>query len=387
MEQLEARLYSDPDVEIRDTLQALLSSVFAPHPTSTPTPTPTPEAHEEDSASGKGKGKGKAVSFNIPASNPSSSDVSHSLDSIANIEAAFFSLESDFVFPKTLDPTAEALTLTADSDSDSTISLERRLAYTARNAPVRYYEHALSALLGQLDAIESSGSERVRERRKEVVGRVEKALEEVEREVELRLAKAKADAPSPTVSAEATSSPAAEEPVVAPSASEAVLDTQHVAEPVAVVVGKEIEEEPVAVEDAPIDVTATPEDSDIGPNPSAIVGVSAGEADDTNFNEATPLVDVEEAEGVILHEEEQVAEPIRESDYVLSPLTDVDSLRCPPPCDNSVVGSPSDVSEPETMDTFLLPAESSLPSEAVRHKDAVEHGSDASSEEDTWLEI
>jgi hypothetical protein len=74
---------------------------------------------------------------------------------------------------------AEALTLTADSDSDSTIFLERRLTYTARNAPVRYYEHALSALLGQLDAIESSGSERVRERRKEVVGRVEKALEEV----------------------------------------------------------------------------------------------------------------------------------------------------------------------------------------------------------------
>jgi hypothetical protein len=52
---------------------------------------------------------------------------------------------------------------------------------------VRYYEQALSALLTQLDAVESWGNEEVRKHRKELVGRVEGALEEVEREVQVRL--------------------------------------------------------------------------------------------------------------------------------------------------------------------------------------------------------
>ncbi|KAF9052248.1 hypothetical protein BDZ89DRAFT_1218601 [Hymenopellis radicata] len=69
---------------------------------------------------------------------------------------------------------------------DSRQSLIMRLAYTARNAPVRFHEQSLSGLLSQLDSIESFGDEGLRAKRKEVVGLVESALEDLEREVEGR---------------------------------------------------------------------------------------------------------------------------------------------------------------------------------------------------------
>lgn len=96
-----------------------------------------------------------------------------SISSIAEIEASFDKLENEFVFPSEL-------------DFESSSSLELKLAYTSRNAPVRYYDHALQELLSKLDAVPSYGSARVREARKAVVTRIEKALGKLEEDIEAK---------------------------------------------------------------------------------------------------------------------------------------------------------------------------------------------------------
>jgi hypothetical protein len=58
-----------------------------------------------------------------------------------------------------------------------------KLAHTA-NAPIHNFTHSLSLLLGQLDAVGSYANADVRGRRKEVVQRVEGALQDVERVVD-----------------------------------------------------------------------------------------------------------------------------------------------------------------------------------------------------------
>jgi BAG domain len=189
-EQLESRLKHDPDVEIRDTIQAIWASLFTPSPAAPADPAPATDA--------KGKRKEKSVSFETPKVDGTSKDVASALDTVRSIEASFFALESDFVFPATLDLNTDVLSNPSspnDTDASSVASFERKLAYSARNAPVRYYQHALTGLLAQLDAVESHGSEEVRERRKVVVDRVESALEDVEKKIEIRLAAPTATAP------------------------------------------------------------------------------------------------------------------------------------------------------------------------------------------------
>ena len=101
---------------------------------------------------------------------------------VQNIAGAFRTLVSEFTFPSQLDFTP----LPSPASSDTESSLASRLAYTSRNAPLRYYEQALSQLLTQLDEVESFGNEDLRKERKDVVDQVEDALEELEREVEGR---------------------------------------------------------------------------------------------------------------------------------------------------------------------------------------------------------
>ncbi|KAJ7165090.1 hypothetical protein C8R46DRAFT_304329 [Mycena filopes] len=118
-------------------------------------------------------------------------DASTSAAEVAAIDAAFKALADEFVFPAELDfggsssrsasPARSASPTTSDSASPIA-----RLSYSARNQPVRFYHQALSGLLGRLDAVESFGDEGVRKERKEVVGRVEGALDEVEKVVEGR---------------------------------------------------------------------------------------------------------------------------------------------------------------------------------------------------------
>jgi hypothetical protein len=177
-EELEARLINDSDAEIRDTTQALIASLYDTSSTSEGASASDSRASSAAEFSGKGKGKAKEVTFDIPVSAATSVDVMHALDTVRNIEASFHALESDFVFPSNLD--FESVSPPASPSSTF------KLAYTSKNAPVRQYEHSLSSLLTQLDSIDSLGSEDVRNKRKEVVSKVETALEAAEREIEGR---------------------------------------------------------------------------------------------------------------------------------------------------------------------------------------------------------
>ncbi|KAF9033299.1 hypothetical protein BDZ89DRAFT_1063037 [Hymenopellis radicata] len=175
-EQLEARLASDESTEIKDTIQAIFNSLsdadsLAPAPSTTTT---------SDTSSSKGKAKAEPTPS---TTDTTSSDVATSLATVNSIETAYRSLVDEFTFPNHLDFTP----ISSPASSDAEQSLTSRLAYTARNAPLRYYEQALSGLLAELDCVESFGHEELRAKRKEVVGLVEGALEDLEREVEGRL--------------------------------------------------------------------------------------------------------------------------------------------------------------------------------------------------------
>ncbi|KAF7986161.1 hypothetical protein HWV62_38544 [Athelia sp. TMB] len=191
-EQLEARLHHDPNVEIHDTIKAIFASLAGPAPTHAPAAVaasgssstttraaPSASVHAE----GKGKGKADATTQASTATSPTSKDVMDAMNTIHSIEAHFAVLASEFSFPTRLEFTPPSSRPSSPSPSSSFTS---DLAYTAANAPVRYYEQALTALLSQLDAVESYGNDDVRKARKEVVARVERALEQVEREVRER---------------------------------------------------------------------------------------------------------------------------------------------------------------------------------------------------------
>jgi hypothetical protein len=194
-EQLEARLYQNPRVEVHDTVRAILASLMtekseaartsASASKDTESRTDATASFSSSAPTAEGKGKGKAVSFDVPTV-PTSKDVVESMNAIHNIQAAFNTLSADFSFPIRLDFTPPSSAPSSPHASDSESVSTSQLAYTSTNAPVRYYEQALSALLTQLDAVESWGNDDVRKERKELVARVEATLEQVEREVQER---------------------------------------------------------------------------------------------------------------------------------------------------------------------------------------------------------
>ncbi|KAG5650257.1 hypothetical protein H0H81_000139 [Sphagnurus paluster] len=180
-EQLESRLNNEFSSEVRDTIQAIFASLqdaTESHTSSSSTSTPNKSV--------KGKGKAASTDETTTSTSTTTRNVVNSLNEVRNIEAAFHALEADFTFPAQLDFLATHVAAGSSPSSDSEASATVHLAYTSRNHPVRFYEQALSALLTQLDSIDSFGSETLRGHRKEVVRHVEKALEELEREVQGR---------------------------------------------------------------------------------------------------------------------------------------------------------------------------------------------------------
>ncbi|KAL0063230.1 hypothetical protein AAF712_009832 [Marasmius tenuissimus] len=190
-EQLQARLGGDEAVEIHDTIQAILASLADAARYEAQAPSAPTHSGSASTSSSSGKGKKKAEytpPTTTPSSEPTSNDVLKSMNAVDTIAAAFNALQQDFIFPTQLDftPTSSAASSPVSSDTESSAGTIGKLAYTARNHPVRYYEQGLTGLLSRLDGVESFGSGEVRMRRKEVVARVEGALDELEREVEGR---------------------------------------------------------------------------------------------------------------------------------------------------------------------------------------------------------
>ncbi|KAG6876542.1 hypothetical protein C0992_010479 [Termitomyces sp. T32_za158] len=203
-EQLEARLNNEFHSEVRDTIQAIFESLRDADNRGLSASTSFEEATSSNS-----KGKAKAESTtqtSAPSPNPTSKNVVDSFNEVRSIEAAFYGLQADFTFPATLDFISSHLIpgnpVTSDSERSSSTT---HLAHTSRNHSVRFYEQALSSLLAQLDSVDSFGNDDLRATRKEVVSMVEKALEELEKEVEgrfrTRLAKEAKSVPIETATA------------------------------------------------------------------------------------------------------------------------------------------------------------------------------------------
>lgn len=102
---------------------------------------------------------------------PEEVDISPSQAAVSNILSKFAALKSDFKFPATLD-------FLNSPEADPTTT--PKLAYTPNNAPLHQYEHLLTGLLTQLDAVESFGQESVRKARKDVVKAIEQELGELD---------------------------------------------------------------------------------------------------------------------------------------------------------------------------------------------------------------
>ena len=133
-----------------------------PSPSSQPPATPTPAPEEREST--------------------------HlSLRTISSLQSKFEALKTDFTFPSSIDFIAtdgSVITLPSNSNSNSTPSGSAyngaKLAFTPTNSPIRAYDEELNKILVKLDAVESCGVERVRERRKAVVRAIEQEAGRVE---------------------------------------------------------------------------------------------------------------------------------------------------------------------------------------------------------------
>lgn len=161
------------------------SSSSQHQPSSATPPVSQPTRINIDVAETKGKTKEDASSMASTSEIESGSEVEiaadprviqTSLSAIGEIGASLAKLEDDFMFPDELD----------FEPSSPENTLELQLAYTSRNAPLRYYDHALQELLSNLDAVQSHGSKAVRDARKAIVTRVEKVLERLEERIEER---------------------------------------------------------------------------------------------------------------------------------------------------------------------------------------------------------
>ncbi|KAI8996253.1 hypothetical protein BD414DRAFT_477264 [Trametes punicea] len=208
--ELEARIRSETDSEVRESLVKLYSDIFDAPQTQASRPIPGPSFVRDDErapfspsatrtmptqpvASARAAEVDKTDGAHLhrtPALPPAVAEKllkfyharrarKLSLAQIKEVEDALRKLETTFKFPEQLDfvnPVASDL----NSDSDE----PGALAYTANNKPLHAYEHALNGLLTRLDAVESNGDLHVRGRRKEVVKEVERALQAMERRVE-----------------------------------------------------------------------------------------------------------------------------------------------------------------------------------------------------------
>ena len=227
----------DPREDAAKLIEDILSSIFPGLVTNAqPQPTP-PSETAQGSVSDKGKGKSRAVDVEEPKKSapkseptgelfadilrhamelskstpaprspdeagPSGSsrlpppakpavsereqaqiDRAIALSSVEQVQDTLTKLRTEFVLPTDLDhytPSSDDRDETASTSSASSSDLAKLIPYTSANKTVYKYENALNGLLEELDKIDSHGDAEVREKRKDVVKAIERALEGVE---------------------------------------------------------------------------------------------------------------------------------------------------------------------------------------------------------------
>ncbi|KAG8733191.1 hypothetical protein FRC11_008050 [Ceratobasidium sp. 423] len=105
---------------------------------------------------------------NAESSNP---EINRSHSAISDTLKSFSDLKASFIFPGKLD------FLNSISDPNT---VTPKLAYTPNNAPLHRYEHLLTGLLTELDAVESYGQESIRKARKDAIRLIEQELGELD---------------------------------------------------------------------------------------------------------------------------------------------------------------------------------------------------------------
>ena len=148
--------------------------------------THAPSSPDEAGPSGSSPSSHPAAQPAVTEREQAQIDRAISLSSIEHARNTLTRLQTGFVLPTELDHHAvssddrdEIGSVSSTSSSD----LTKLIPYSRINKPVYKYENELNGLLEELDKIDSHGDAEVREKRKEVVKAVEKALEAVERVV------------------------------------------------------------------------------------------------------------------------------------------------------------------------------------------------------------
>ncbi|KIP02188.1 hypothetical protein PHLGIDRAFT_43239, partial [Phlebiopsis gigantea 11061_1 CR5-6] len=111
--------------------------------------------------------------------------------SIASLTTKFEQAKSAFTFPATLDYTLNGRVVSvpatggdvsaSDEGEIERTSEDASLAFTPTNVPVHAYEEELNRILTKLDGVQSGGDELVRNRRRELVRKVESEAERIEK--------------------------------------------------------------------------------------------------------------------------------------------------------------------------------------------------------------
>jgi hypothetical protein len=365
--ELEARLGSEQAVEIKDTIRAIMASLFDAY--TAPATTPQEES---------GKGKGKNVSFDTIVAEPTAKDIAHSFDTIQNVEASFHLLESEFVMPRKPDftPPASPTASVASLHEEVAAPPSPKLSFTSTNAPIHNYTHALSQLLTQLDTVESYGHEGIRTRRKEVVDMVEKALEEVEGEVDQKgkLVFGKTKSPAHAEPCNGPSDATASSPDITEHSHDNDADATHPSDAairelaatgdVAAVTTDEPMSEPAEDPNLPCGL-------DISNSFSTPEGLADHtEADAKTDEQVVPTSDPAPAAEVTDRVDESFTAPAAEVSDDETPVADSTDTIVPPKLESSVTAdrelasAPSnDDDQSDVMDTFLQPADLPSPPE------------------------
>jgi hypothetical protein len=148
--------------------------------------TPAPRSSNKAGPSGSSSSPAPSAAPAVTKGEQSQIDRAIALSSVEHIQSTLTRLQTDFVLPTELDhytPSTDDRDETASVSSTSSSDLTKLIPYTTNNKPVYKYENELNGLLVELDRIDSHGDAEVREKRKEVVKAIEKALGGVEHAV------------------------------------------------------------------------------------------------------------------------------------------------------------------------------------------------------------
>lgn len=279
------------------------------------------------------------------------------LSSIEHVQNTLSKLQTDFVLPAELDhyvPPTDDRDETASVSSVSSSDLTKLIPYTRANKPVYKFENELNGLLEELDRIDSHGDVEVREKRKQVVQAVKKALEGVEHVV--------GEAIEKRASLVSITTPTNDGPLKGFDVDEDVTAVAQVQEQIETVVadGVAISEQsaPASVEGAVIVPAVVPIPADESPFETDIP---------TAVEQTAPESDVEASTATITP----------------------DSLELK----SAAETESTDHQAPETVDTFLLPEKVSPPSPAQKSRQIDSEADDgvlvldSDTEKSDWFEL